>query len=81
VNTFIPLGSFGVGGVNTSNYNPSSLVRWGKDGLAFRTDTGVYVMRSSVVKDLSKTPADVSVLSSAPASSVTGASTLVKFTI
>jgi hypothetical protein len=77
-NTFVPLSSFGVGGVDTSS---SSLVRWGKDGLAFRADTGVYVVRSSVVNDLSKTPADVSVSSSAPASSVTGANIVVKFTI
>ena len=77
-NTFVPLSSFGVGGADTSS---SSLVRWGKDGLAFRADTGVYVVRSSVVNDLSKTPADVSVSSSAPASSVTGANTVVKFTI
>jgi hypothetical protein len=77
-NTFVPLSSFGVGGADTSS---SSLVRWGKDGLAFRADTGVYVVRSSVVNDLSKTPADVSVSSSAPASSVTGANSVVKFTI
>jgi hypothetical protein len=82
VNTFIPLGSFGVGGVNTSGFPaPSSFLRWGEDGLAFRTDTGVYVVRSSVVHDLSKTPADISVLSSAPASSTTGANTSVKFTV
>lgn len=82
VNTFAPLGSFGVGGVDTSGYNsPSSLVRWGKDGLAFSTDTGVYVLRSPVINDLSKTPADISVSSSAPTSSLTGANTVVKFTI
>jgi hypothetical protein len=79
VNTFVPLGSFGVGGVDTGG--PSSLVRLGKDGLAFRTYTGVYVVRSSVIDDLRSTPADVSVSSSAPASSVTGANTVVKFTI
>jgi hypothetical protein len=78
VNTFVPLDSFGVGGADT---NFSSLVRWGKDGLAFRTDTGVYVVRSSVINDLSKTPADVSVSSSAPTSAVTGAKIVVEFTI
>jgi len=78
VNTFVPLDSFGVGGADS---NSSSLVRWGKDGLAFRTDTGVYVVRSSVVKDLSKMPADISVSSSAPASAVTGAKIVVEFTI
>ena len=81
VNTFVPLGSFGVGGVDTGGNSPSSLVRWGQDGLAFRTDIGVYVVRNSLVKNLRSTPADVSVSSSAPASAVTGANTVVKFTI
>jgi len=81
VNTFLPLASFGVGGLGTSGYSPSSLVRWGKDGLAFRTGNGVYVARSSVVNNLSKTPADISVSSRAPASSTTGANTSVNFTV
>jgi len=80
--TFVPLASFGVGGVDDNGYNsPSSLVRWGQDGLAFRSDIGVYVVRSSVVKDLSKMPADVSVSSSAPASAMTGANMGVEFTV
>jgi trimeric autotransporter adhesin len=81
VNTFIPLGSFGVGGLQTSFDSPTSFVRWGADGVAFRTDSGVYVLRSSVVHDLSATPADISVSSSAPASSATGANTSLKFTV
>lgn len=82
LNTFVPVGSFGVGGVDNIGFNtPSSLVRWGADGLAFRTDTGVYIVRSSVVRDLSKTPADVSVVASAPASSATGANTAATFTV
>jgi hypothetical protein len=78
VNTFVPLASFGVGSADTS---ASSLVRWGKDGLAFRTDTGVYVVRSSVVNNLSKTPADISVASSAPASGATGENIVAEFTV
>ena len=78
VNTFVPLASFGVGSADTS---ASSLVRWGKDGLAFRTDTGVYVVRSSVVNNLSKTPADISVASSAPASAATGENIVAEFTV
>ena len=78
LDTFVPSGSFGVGGLDNS---PSSLVRWGLNGLAFRTDMGVYVMRSSVVNDLSKMPADVSVSASSPASSTTGANTTFTFKI
>ena len=81
VNTFVPLGSFGVGGLQTGFDSPSSFVRWGADGVAFRTDTGVYVLRSSVVHDLSTTPADISVSSSAPASSATGVNTALNFTV
>lgn len=77
VNTFVPLASFGVGGVSS----PSSLVRWGKDGIAFRSDNGVYVARSSVIQNLSATPADISVSSSAPVSSTTGTNTLANFTV
>jgi len=82
MNTFVPLGSVGVGGVDTSGFNsPSSLVRWGQNGLAIRADNGVYVLRSPVVKDLSATPADILVSSSAPASATTGANTSVTLTI
>jgi len=72
VNTFVPIGSFSIGGVQTGFNNPSSLVRWGEDGLAFRTDTQVYILQSGLVRDLSATPADLAVSLSAPTSSVTG---------
>jgi trimeric autotransporter adhesin len=81
INTFVPLGSVEIGGLDNSFDSPSSLVRWGQDGLAFRADNGVYVVRSSVVKNLSATPADVLVTSLAPTSSTTGANTAVKFTV
>ncbi len=72
VNTFVPVGSFSIGGVQTGFNNPSSLVRWGEDGLAFRTDSQVYILQSGLVRDLSATPADLAVSLSAPTSSVTG---------
>lgn len=81
VNTFVPLASFPVSGIDNSYSGPSRLIRWGLDGLAFRTDTGVYVVRSAVVQNLSKTPADVLVSSSAPSNSTTGANTVVNLTI
>ncbi len=72
VNTFVPVGSFSIGGVQTGFNNPSSLVRWGEDGLAFRTNSQVYILQSGLVRDLSATPADLAVSPSAPASAVTG---------
>jgi uncharacterized repeat protein (TIGR01451 family) len=72
VNTFVPIGSFSIGGVQTGFNNPLSLVRWGEDGLAFRTGSQVYILQSGLVRDLSATPADLSVSLSAPTSSVTG---------
>jgi uncharacterized repeat protein (TIGR01451 family) len=50
-------------------------VRRGADGLAFRTDTQIYVLRNALVKDLSGTPADVAVSLTAPAASSTGVNT------
>ena len=75
VNTFLSAGSLPVGGVQTDIGGVSSLVRWGADGLAFRTDTQIYVLRNALVKDLSGTPADVAVSLTAPAASSTGVNT------
>jgi uncharacterized repeat protein (TIGR01451 family) len=80
-NTFVPVGSLPVGGVQTDFNSPSSLVRWGEDGLAFRTDTQVYILRSALVRDLSATPADVRVSVAAPASSATGVNTTIAITV
>jgi hypothetical protein len=75
LNTFVPVGSFPVGGIQNVFNGPSSLVRWGEDGLAFRSESQVYILRSALVRDLSGTPGDVAVSVSAPVSSVTGANT------
>jgi len=73
VNTFVPVGSFPIAGVGQLGFNnPSSLVRWGQDGLAFRTDTQVYILHSGLVRDLSATPSDLAVSLSAPTSAATG---------
>ena len=40
---------------------PSRLTRWGKNGLAFRSAVGVYVLRSNLVQDLSASSADLDV--------------------
>lgn len=82
IHTFNLLGAFGMGGVDSSAENsPSSFVRWGEDGLALRTSNGVYIVRSPVVHDLSQTPANISVRSSAPASATTGTPFVVQFMV
>jgi uncharacterized repeat protein (TIGR01451 family) len=81
VNTFVPVGSFSIGGVQTTFNSPSSLVRWGEDGLSFRTDSQVYILRNALVRDLGASPADVAVSLSAPTSSVTGVSTQTTITV
>src|SRR5206468_12572798 len=54
--TFVPIGSFSVAGVGQpGGTNPSSLVRWGADGLAFRTPSQIYIVRNALVRDLSGT--------------------------
>ncbi len=57
----------------------SSLVRWGQNGLAFRTSTlgaptasAVYILTSPLVRDLSQTLADVAVGATGPSSGTTG---------
>jgi len=70
--TMVPVGSIPVAGVNTGSGAASSLVRWGQDGLAFRTATQVYVLRSMLVRDLSASPADLAVSISPPVSGSTG---------
>jgi uncharacterized repeat protein (TIGR01451 family) len=71
--TYVPVGAMPVGYVMETNSGyPASLVRWGQDGLAFRTGTRIYIMRSKLVRDLSTSLADVAVAVSAPASMTTG---------
>ncbi len=75
------LATYGLVGATPIGYNYvspigtgiSSLVRWGQDGLAFRTNTQVYIVRSPLVRDLSSTLADLAVNVTAPSSIATGA--------
>jgi hypothetical protein len=57
-------------------YNYASrLTRWGTNGLAFRTNLGVYSLRSNLVKDLSTTNADLGVTIASSGTNVTGSNT------
>jgi trimeric autotransporter adhesin len=67
--TFDPAGSIPVTGVNGSF---AHIFRWGQDGLALSTPTQIYVLQSSVVKNLSSSPADVAVTLAMPAAATTG---------
>lgn len=80
LNTFLPIGALPVGGVQQGIPQAGPLVRWGADGLAFRTPGQVFILRDSLVKDLSGSPADVAVSVAAPASTSTGTNTTVTIT-
>jgi len=74
--TFNPTGSIVVNGANSSNY-PSGfekIVRWGQDGVALNTTTQIFLFQSSVVQNLSSSPADLSAALTAPATATTGTS-------
>jgi sugar lactone lactonase YvrE len=72
--TFDPTGSIPFAG-GTSSGSPLSLkriVRWGQNGIALNTATQIFVFQSPVVKDLSPSPADLSVTLTAPQTATTG---------
>jgi len=80
--SFVPVGSFAVAGVAQPGFNnPSSLLRWAEDGLAFRTNNQIYILRNALVHDLSATPADLAVSLTAPASSATGLNATLGITV
>jgi uncharacterized repeat protein (TIGR01451 family) len=75
--TFNPTGSIpltGVGSSPSSSFNnvPADLIRWGQNGLAFHTASQLYVLQSSIVKDITTSPADLSVSVQTPATATTG---------
>jgi len=80
--TFNPVGSLalaGVGGSQPTPDTPADLIRWGQNGLAFHTQTQIYVLQGPVVKDISGSPADLAVSVKAPAGATPG--TAASFTI
>jgi hypothetical protein len=54
INTFLPLGSVTISGLSGS---PTSLVRWGSSGLAFRTGTQIFLVQSALVNSGDAIPA------------------------
>jgi hypothetical protein len=79
--TFNLIGNIPVNGVGTQGYPTSfrKIVRWGQNGIAlatipsaFSSSNQIYIFQSPLVKDLSPTPADLSVSLTAPATTSTG---------
>lgn len=60
---------------------PTHLTRWGTNGLAFRTNLGVFSLRSNVVKDLSNVNADLGVGLTASGGTTTGNNTTYTATV
>ncbi len=72
-NTFLPVGSLTVSGVAATPYaGPSSLIRWGADGLAFRSGGQVFLVRTSLIPNTQPAPALVTL---SPAQVVGGGAT------
>ncbi len=78
-NTFVLDGNIAVNPPYGNNV--SSLVRWGQDGLAFRSDQAVVTLHSSLIRDLSKTPADMAISATGPSSAPTGSNLAYNLTI
>jgi hypothetical protein len=72
----IPMNGLGQGGYSTGF---GKIVRWGQNGIAVAaltsefSETGqIYIFQSSLVKDVSSSPADLAVSLTAPATATTG---------
>jgi hypothetical protein len=81
--SFNLLGSIAVNGVGQAGYGSSfeKIVRWGQNGLAVNANPGpftsqsqLFIFQSPLVKDLSSSPADLSITLSAPGTATTGTS-------
>jgi hypothetical protein len=72
--TFNPTGTIAVNGIVNTVYPYSfeKIARWGQDGIAVNTQTQIFLFQSPVVKDLSASPADMSVDLAAPSTATTG---------
>jgi sugar lactone lactonase YvrE len=67
INTFLPVGSFTIGGVNGT---PTTMIRWGSNGLAFRTTGGeFYVVQTALIPSADPIPTPTAASSPAPSPS------------
>ncbi|HZH29791.1 MAG TPA: Calx-beta domain-containing protein [Pyrinomonadaceae bacterium] len=58
--TFVPVGSATISGITGA---PTSMVRWGANGLAFRTTGGVYLLQTSLIPSSAPIPTPTPVVS------------------
>jgi sugar lactone lactonase YvrE len=72
--TFDPAGSISYNTANNSGYygGSSRIIRWGQNGVALTSQQVLYIFQSPVVKDISSSPADLSIALTAPATAATG---------
>lgn len=81
--TFNQVGTIVLAGTSASgpSFGAVDLVRWGQNGLAFNTSSQIYMLQSSVVKNLSQSPADLSLAIQAPSTAATGSSLTYSITV
>lgn len=72
LSTFDLNGSIPAEGVDSFLQNPSSLLRWGQNGVAFTSGSQIYILTSPLVQNLSSSLADLGVTANAPAVGTTG---------
>ncbi|MGA8940177.1 MAG: IPT/TIG domain-containing protein, partial [Acidobacteriaceae bacterium] len=79
--SFTLLGTIPVNDLGSPGYSTSfrAIVRWGQNGIAlaaipsvFTSNNQIYIFQSPLVKDVSSTPADLSISLTAPATAATG---------
>lgn len=66
---------------NNSNGTVSHLTRWGGNGLLFRSNNGIYSLRSNLVQDLSGASTDLSVKFTSSGATATGFNTTYTATV
>jgi uncharacterized repeat protein (TIGR01451 family) len=80
--TFVLDGS--VPAINVNSFgppSPTSLVRWGQDGLAFSNGSQLYIVHSVLVRDLSSSLADLNIQASAAGAPTTGSNITYTLTV
>lgn len=72
LSSYVLAGSSPVGVISLSYPNTTNLVRFGQDGLAFRTSSQLFIVHSKLVRDLSISLADLAVTVPNPSATTTG---------
>ena len=67
--------------IGITNPNPSSMTRWGSNGLAFHTPWAIFSIRSNLINDLSNVNADLSVTLASSGTNKTGSNTTYTATV